>query len=544
MELVIVVEVRWISIYVQVRHPEAHRRHPRRQRWEEEGGGDSLGLDRKKLEVNPRIRFNHRGQVAMAFPLEASSAASGNDEDEESAGMLRYQFFITLDDAPFLDAKHVLFGTINGPTMFNALRIGRTDADEKSGIPADIMDDPPRIKSVKVNYHPFDDLVVTPDEKIPWRKKKDSTASKRGDGEGGKQQSAMEIRKQKRKGKRDYNVLSFGDEEREYEEEIKAAGEGGKGGNKEKKSGTMLSSRVLSRSGNAKSDASIDDSAPIVHERNNKLGQEMMEIHHDTGSRGKTAPRIEEGSFKEFDGSESKDLSNHVVPSPLGEKIDTKRTKDEQNQKKNKPAESAGGGAVEARRAKYLKSGSGSSANKKERLKREGETMARLFAFKSKVIETTKGSKKDGQDYNDVERGEKQTDDSLASRMAERAKRAKDEQDIRREEEEVFAALPGYSGQVNVAEANSEITDSSDWIGTKFKCRRHMDNDSRMSTMDKIDEDGMVGGDGRRMDDYVVLDEKMRRMGRGRRNEGAQHHHSERSQLSEKSSSVLYRHQR
>ena len=88
--------------------------------------GDILGLDRKKLELNPRIRFNHRGQVAMAFPLEEESSLHSNDDEN---GMLRYQFFVTLDEAPFLDSKHVVFGTVVGSTMFNALRLGRTDAD-------------------------------------------------------------------------------------------------------------------------------------------------------------------------------------------------------------------------------------------------------------------------------------------------------------------------------------------------------------------------------------------------------------------------------
>ena len=44
-------------------------------------------------------------------------------------------------------------------------------------------------------------------------------------------------------------------------------------------------------------------------------------------------------------------------------------------------------------------------------------------------------------------------------------------------------------------------------MGTNFKYRQHMDNDSKMSAMDKIDED-RIGRDGRRMDDYIILDDK------------------------------------
>ncbi len=463
------------------------------------GGGDALGLDRKKLEVNPRIRFNHRGQVAMAFPLEVNDA---QNDDEETA-MLRYQFFITLDEAPFLDAKHVLFGTVAGPTMFNALRIGRTDADEKSGIPVDIMDDPPRIKSVKVNYHPFDDLVATSEEKIPWKKK-----ASEGGGDA-KQQSAMEIRRKKRKGKRDYNVLSFGDEEREYAEELNAADEG-KGGHKKKKGGAMLGSHdVLSASQNATHQKPIaSDDGHTLDDRSNKLNAVIKEESHGNGVKGR----------EELTGSASKHLSYQVPPGRISNLACDNTTNDDRDQKKGESAKAGGISAVEARRAKYLKSGSGSSANKKERLNREGDTMARLFAFKNKVIETTKG--RDTHEDVDFKATKHVTDNSLASRMAERANRTKEEEVHLQEEEDAFKALPGYTGQV-IDEGKSGIEDNISWIGTKFNCRRHIDNDSRMTAMDQIDE-SRVGGDGRRMDDYVVLDEKRSRRGRERNEEAHQ----------------------
>ena len=189
------------------------------------GGRDSLGRDRKRLEVNPRIRFNHRGQVALALPLEEGAGGGEDDDDddggeEEERAMLRYQFFVTLDEAPFLDARHVVFGTVAGATVFNALRIGRTDADERTGVPTDVIDAPPRIRGVRVDYHPFGDMVVTADGKVPWKRRRDAASSSAGAGGGkdGEEQSEMERRRKKRKGKRDLNVLSFGDEERDYEE--------------------------------------------------------------------------------------------------------------------------------------------------------------------------------------------------------------------------------------------------------------------------------------------------------------------------------------
>eukprot|EP00814_Leptocylindrus_danicus_P003199 CAMPEP_0116021468 /NCGR_PEP_ID=MMETSP0321-20121206/10406_1 /TAXON_ID=163516 /ORGANISM="Leptocylindrus danicus var. danicus, Strain B650" /LENGTH=108 /DNA_ID=CAMNT_0003492347 /DNA_START=230 /DNA_END=553 /DNA_ORIENTATION=+ len=79
------------------------------------------------------------------------------------------QFFITLDEAPWLDGKHTAFGTVSGPTIFNALRIGRTDVqDEDTGMPMD-MDVAPTVQSVTIIDHPFEDLVASKD--VPWMKK-------------------------------------------------------------------------------------------------------------------------------------------------------------------------------------------------------------------------------------------------------------------------------------------------------------------------------------------------------------------------------------
>lgn len=461
------------------------------------GAGDALGHDRKRLEVNPRIRFNHRGQVAMAFPL---GLEDSNDAEEEESAMLRYQFFITLDEAPFLDAKHVVFGTVAGPTVFNALRIGRTDADETTGVPVDIID-APRIKGVRVDYHPFEDLLVTKDGKIPWKIARKNAASK-----DGKEESEIERRKKNRKGKRDFNVLSFGDEERDYEEIAS----------------TFLLSKGLSSS------MKIDDYADKVEKRKRSFVDKREETYPDTNDAGVASKMGENQSLLNVEfisntspseqlGRESNDavpkvrqLESHIVKYNLNSNIEG----DNVNNKSN--TASRGMSAVEARRTKYLKSGLGSSANKTERLKREGETMARLFAFKNKVYET-KGSGKvvSKASSSDV-------DISLASRMAQRVKHTEDEDYRRHVEEEAFAAMPGYNGNVN---NNEDRNEGNNWLGTTFKCKRHMDQDSRMSALDKINAKDARGGDGRRMDDYVELNEK-RRSDKGEQHNGHKKHHN------------------
>ena len=113
-------------------------------------------------------------------------------------------------------------------------------------------------------------------------------------------------------------------------------------------------------------------------------------------------------------------------------------------------------------------------------------------------------------------------DNSLASRMAQRVKQTEDEDYRRQNEEEAFAAMPGYNGNVN---NNEDGNEGNNWLGTTFKCKRHMDQDSRMSALDKIKAEDAMGGDGRRIDDYVVLDEK-RRSDKGGRHNGHKKHHN------------------
>ena len=442
--------------------------------------GDALRWDRKKLEVNPRIRFNHRGQVAMALPLEESNT---NITDAEDTAMLRYQFFVTLDEAPFLDAKHVVFGTVAGSTMFNALRIGRTDADDQTGIPTDLEDAPPRIKCVKIDYHPFEDLVVTAEKKIPFKKTAGGKIDKGGtNGE----QSTVEKRRKKRKQVRNLNILSFGDEERDYDAITSSA------------TTSMKSSHdILAGESNflsSKVDADVE-----------KRSKEKDKQMKSTEKSVKTAA-LQSREEKIIDRIETND-TQHVEEdrSQMRTVNDAKRNKEEdkttQNvtkedeerpSKRSKASKSKKISEVEARRSKYSK------PKGKGRQQREDDTMAKLLAFKTKVLEA-KGSKN--------ENGTKQSshDDSLASRMAKRMKQNEDEQEIRNKEEEAFISMPGYSGQVNDDQADT----GGNWMSAKFKCKQHADNATR--TLDKIgNSQDEIGGDGRMMDDYVVLDEKTR----------------------------------
>jgi len=63
-----------------------------------------------RAQVHGRIKFNHRGQVAMA-----NTAGRPNSNGS--------QFFITLGEASWLHKKHTIFGKVTGNTVFNLMRV-------------------------------------------------------------------------------------------------------------------------------------------------------------------------------------------------------------------------------------------------------------------------------------------------------------------------------------------------------------------------------------------------------------------------------------
>lgn len=103
-------------------------------------GGQSIWGKPFKDEVHGRIKFNHRGQVAMANENKPNSNQS--------------QFFITLDSCDWLHGKHTIFGKVTGSTFYNAMRMGEVDTGDLDRPVHEI-----RITSVEVLLNPFDDIV-------------------------------------------------------------------------------------------------------------------------------------------------------------------------------------------------------------------------------------------------------------------------------------------------------------------------------------------------------------------------------------------------
>ena len=67
--------------------------------------------------------------------------------------------------------------------------------------------------------------------------------------------------------------------------------------------------------------------------------------------------------------------------------------------------------------------------------------------------------------------------------------------------------FPTYSGQVfEDDEKWSAAANDGSWLKTRFKCKRHIDHDSK---------DQSIGGDERNINEYEVIGEKRKRKARG-----------------------------
>lgn len=450
----------------------------------------SVALERRQYEINSRIRFNHRGQVAMALAID------DNDNVEE----VQPQFFITLEDAPYLDGKHVCFGTISGPTIFNALRIGRTEVDESTHQPVDI-DNATRIKSVKIVENPIHQDLV-PQTKIPWKKIKEEDNKKEAK------------KKKKRKGKFDTNVLSFGDElvedtgstsikmgmqsshdvveskalSKQVDDQVKDAvfGESSKYSDKDERLDKKKKKRKLDRPGPESTNGG-SPSRPVAADA---TSQEVSNTPKGVGTllaytSKKKREQEKLGAEQKVTGTSAKDKKNVSLP------------KERNDTEPSAPKISA----VEARRLKYSK-------GKKSKKEREEETLAKLSAFRSTVQQTLEEKKSSA-----LKSDNTQQDNSLAARMARRAQQADGAK-----QNDVYDQTPTYYGQVLERDEEENGSDKSSWLATSFMCRRHIDHDSRPD----------IGGDGRAADEYEVVDSKKHRdhhKSYGKHHHSRKHHH-------------------
>jgi peptidyl-prolyl cis-trans isomerase SDCCAG10 len=440
-------------------------------------------LERRRYEVHSRLRFSHRGIVAMALAV----------QDDENVELMQPQFFMTLDEANFLDSKHVVFGTCVGPTFFNALRISQVEVDEHSNEPVD-LEHAPRITGVRILENP---IALVPQSNVPWKTLEAS--------------STQHQKKKKRKGKLDKNVLSFGHEVEQdvllvpvKKKDVTANDEGDKtvvsGNNAE--DGTQLPSSDVPTGGGAQEAADeLVDGKPSTLQTRLSGANEMPDegVQKPDYDEDKNNPPLNRASV-----SGERDGERRILDAPH-------RAHSPQDVQKVSCVS-----LVETRKARYTQRSrvTGSADDKRQR---EEETMARLLAFQSNL----KSSKRQSAVVGDAGSLE---DNGLASRMARRFQQQEERHS------DIEEKTPTYHGQILVDDDKGDDerveARSRDWMLTKFQCRKHMDL-----------ADGL-GGDGRLADDYQVLDDRRRHRHHGasrgkrhseehssKRHKSHQHHH-------------------
>ncbi|KAH9921730.1 cyclophilin-like protein [Epithele typhae] len=155
------------------------------------GGGESFYGEPFDDEIHPRLRFVHRGLVGMAN----NGTKNSNDS----------QFFITLNRADELNGKHTLFARVIGDTFFNVLKIGEMELD---GNERPLY--PPKIKKIRIVDNPYEDIVprITAEEKRAQQKAREQAQRER------------EEEQRRRGAKKDVKLLSFGGDEEAEEEPV------------------------------------------------------------------------------------------------------------------------------------------------------------------------------------------------------------------------------------------------------------------------------------------------------------------------------------
>jgi len=447
-------------------------------------------LQRKKLEVCPRIKFNHRGQVALAIPLDSPTAGNNAVIDSETlmTCQLMRQFFITLSEASFLNHKHVIFGTVSGPTIFNAIRIGKTEVDT-DGTAVD-FENVPKIISVKIDFHPFTDLVATEEGQVPWKRNLTNQHTSLS-----KSELDAKQRRKQRKGKKDVNVLSFGDEmqddpswERDPDVRVQSIYDVAVQSTKKLKTNAIEKDNKDTSSDNAMH--SYSDHLHQDPKDSKELSLETTPFNNYLPSLNaviKQAPTQQQQqnvTKNQPQTTHSESLS--IIP-PYHDNKDTSTTKSS---------------AIEARRAKYLSHRQGNLQNTSTR---EETTLSKLKAFKTKISLLKHESMIQDKNSNTSDVTQTMRDDSLAAQMAYRLSKQQQQQEednndaprMSQSKKPLSTTDCKHNNDSNGNNNNNNTTSS--WMKTHFQCKRHIDTDVMMT----------MGGDGRSMDEYEVIDDKV-----------------------------------
>ncbi|KZT70843.1 cyclophilin-like protein [Daedalea quercina L-15889] len=313
-------------------------------------GGESFYGEPFEDEIHPRLRFAHRGLVAMAN----NGTKNSNDS----------QFFITLDRADELHGKHTLFGRVVGDTLYIS-----KDGDVLPPLEVDDNERPlypPKVKTVRIVDNPFPDIIprITAEEKRAQQRAREKAQRERED-------------EQRRRGaKKDVKLLSFGADEGGEEEEPVTF-----------KKKPIVRPDLLE----AEQPVGIPDlNGPSTREKPSKQNKDR--VAHDTQSELPKQPskkedveitktrekhaqeKAAEKTARQTEIEKMEADIRKLARRAAGEESDEERAR-------KKPKRSY----LEEEMAKYTK---GRGAHKKGKRKDEGDVLAALNSFRSKIMNT------------------------------------------------------------------------------------------------------------------------------------------------------------
>jgi len=226
-------------------------------------GGESIYGEPFADEFHQRLRFSHRGIVAMANLGPPHSNTS--------------QFFITLAATPELQNKHTIFGKIMGDTFFNIFKVNGVEVDENER-PAY----PPKIISVDVVWNPFEDIIPRENKIVQVEQPKIES------------KKSVPLKKESR-------LLSIGeevDEEEKVYEEIKGV-KAYIGKNKKK----MSSEDFITETAHTETDFQNKIKNENSNEKQEKVSNKTSSVHNNV-TKGELSIKKEENEEEEQEESE------------------------------------------------------------------------------------------------------------------------------------------------------------------------------------------------------------------------------------------------
>ncbi|XP_056397276.1 spliceosome-associated protein CWC27 homolog [Hyla sarda] len=328
-------------------------------------GGQSIYGKPFRDEFHSRLRFIRRGLVAMA---------NAGPHDNGS------QFFFTLGRADELNNKHTIFGKVTGETIYNLLRLAEVDIGEE-----DRPVNPHKIRSSEVLFNPFDDIIPRVTKKL---KKEEE-----------------EVKQPKVKGTKNFNLLSFGEEAEEEEEEVIKVSETFKGKGKSShdllKDDPRLSSvpAIDNSKSSVKSDSDSDEEVLSENDEDDMDSDEKQQMKDRIFSKLKmdsnknTKPSVKSsGDDQEKKSSRSEELRKEARQ--LKRELKAAKTKKEDEAKeleKVKEEIEAEQGVANSALEEYLKEKEKYNECRKKNTKkgssREEQTLSLLDRFKSKLTQ-------------------------------------------------------------------------------------------------------------------------------------------------------------